>query len=246
MTRTSTKDAAEAVLKELPSVVGAFVREDIYGHPREVHILVTAGLNPGHLARDVRDLLEERLGVPVDQRVISIAQLAKAPAEALPQRHIDTLGTRAVAETAAPRPDARLKLVSVHTEAGGGRVNVEVCVALGETEQTGWSSEIESPAGRVRAGAAAALHAVTLALDGVARMELESASVVEAMGRDYGLVSARAAAPMLGRQPLALYGAHPVLPEAVESGVYAALKGVNRIVGLLLRTGAPPRARRGR
>jgi hypothetical protein len=77
MTREGTKQAAEAVLRELPSVIGAFVREDVNGHPREVHLLVRAGPNPRHLAYDVRDLLEERLGVPIDQRVISIAQLAE-------------------------------------------------------------------------------------------------------------------------------------------------------------------------
>jgi hypothetical protein len=76
MTTEGTKGAAEAVLRELPSVIGAFVREDVNGHPREVHLLVRAGPNPRHLAYDVRDLLEERLGVPIDQRVISIAQLA--------------------------------------------------------------------------------------------------------------------------------------------------------------------------
>jgi hypothetical protein len=245
MARTSTKEAAEAVLKELPSVVGAFVREDIYGHPREVHILVTAGPNPGHLARDVRDLLEERLGVPVDQRVISIAQLVKAPGEALPQRRVDEIQSPPVVAPQSERTDARLRLLSVHTEAGAGRVSVEVCVALGDAEHTGWSSEIESPAGRVRAGAAAALHAVTLALDGVGRLELEAAAVVEAMGREYGLVSAHAAAPVLGRQPLAVYGAHPMDPDSAEAGVYGALKAVNRIVALLLRSGATPRARRG-
>jgi hypothetical protein len=77
MTREGTKEAAEAVLRDLPSVIGAFVREDVHGHPREVHLLVRSGPNPRHLAYDVRELLEERLGVPVDQRVISIAQLAE-------------------------------------------------------------------------------------------------------------------------------------------------------------------------
>jgi hypothetical protein len=77
MNTEGTKEAAEAVLRELPSVIGAFVREDINGHPREVHLLVRAGPNARHLAYDVRDLLEERLGVPIDQRVISIAQLAE-------------------------------------------------------------------------------------------------------------------------------------------------------------------------
>jgi hypothetical protein len=76
MSKESTKEAAEALLRELPSVIGACVREDVYGHPREIHLLVRSGPNPRHLAYDVRDLLEERLGIPIDQRVISIAQLA--------------------------------------------------------------------------------------------------------------------------------------------------------------------------
>src|SRR5512135_2137009 len=83
MDKIRTKEAAEATLRELPSVIGAFVREDIYGHPREVHLLVKAGPNVRLLARDVRELLEERLQVPVDQRIISIAQVSgDAPATA--------------------------------------------------------------------------------------------------------------------------------------------------------------------
>lgn len=88
MDRTATKDAAEALLRELPSVLGAYVLEDVYGHPREIHVLIAAGPSVRHFARDVRDMLEERLGVPVDQRVISIAQLAGDPvdeARALPE-----------------------------------------------------------------------------------------------------------------------------------------------------------------
>src|SRR4051812_27128247 len=76
MAKGETKAVAEAVLRELPSVLGAFVREDVFGQPREIHLLVKSGPNPRHLARDVRELLEERLGVAVDQRVISIAQMS--------------------------------------------------------------------------------------------------------------------------------------------------------------------------
>jgi AraC-like DNA-binding protein len=74
--KVHTKEAAEALLRELPSVLGAFVREDINGHPREIHLLVGPGPSVKLLAQDVRDLLEERLEVPIDHRIISIAQLA--------------------------------------------------------------------------------------------------------------------------------------------------------------------------
>lgn len=71
-----TKAAAESLLRELPSVLGACVHEDVNGNPREVHILVRSGPDLRNLSHDIRDLLEEHLSVPVDQRVISIAQLA--------------------------------------------------------------------------------------------------------------------------------------------------------------------------
>lgn len=79
MRSTHTKDTAEAVLRELPSVLGACVREDVGGRPREVHLLVRNGPNVRDLAHDVRDMLEERLGMAIDQRIISIAQLAPDP-----------------------------------------------------------------------------------------------------------------------------------------------------------------------
>lgn len=77
MQKIRTKEAAESALRELPSVLGAFVREDIHGHPREVHILIGPAPNARDLARDVRSLLEERLGLRIDQRIISIAQLVR-------------------------------------------------------------------------------------------------------------------------------------------------------------------------
>lgn len=244
MTRTSTKAAAEAALRELPSVVGAYVREDIFGHPREVHILVTAGPTPRELARDVRDLLEERLGVPVDQRVISIAQLASSPIEALPGHKLHPAGASHAPVVQQGEP--RLRLAALDIEAVNGRVAVAARMQMGRDEHVGWGTEVETELGRLRAGAAAVAQAVTLALGAGGRLELEAASVVEAFGRSYGLVCTRAASPRLGRHPLAMFGAHPVTPDAVEAGAYAALKSANRIVALLLRNGQAPRRPRGR
>ena len=243
MTRTSTKAAAEAALRELPSVVGAYVREDIFGHPREVHILVTPGPTPRELARDLRDLLEERLGVPVDQRVISIAQLACSPVEALPTSQLDQVDA---VEAASGSGEPRLRLAGLDVEAGGGRVSVAARMQLGRDEHIGWGAEVETDAGRLRAGAAAIAQAITLALGEAGRLELEAVSIVEAFGQPYGLVCTHAVSPRLGRHPLALFGAHPLRPDPVEAGAYAALKSANRIVAMLLRNGRPPRRPRGR
>lgn len=104
MAKIHTKDRAEAILRELPSVLGAFVREDVNGHPREVHLLIAPGPEPRLLARDIRDLLEERLGVFVDQRVISIAQLTDRARELALE---DMVARTEPSADGAGAPDAR-------------------------------------------------------------------------------------------------------------------------------------------
>ena len=255
MPKRETKEAAEAVLRELPSVVGAFVREDVYGHPREVHLLVRSGPDPRHLARDIRDLLEERLGVPVDQRVISIAQLApgdertrapERPATAAVPPSSDPTPTPqaappAGAAAAAPPTHAaepRIRFLGVETQVRDARVMVRAQLQAGERELHGEAVELEAANGRARAGAAAALQAVTDAAEKHGRFELENASVVRVLERDYVLVSALANSPYLGRRPIALCGAQVVDVDIESAAALGALKAVNRILALMLRLGA--------
>lgn len=239
MARGEMKETAEAVLRELPSVVGAFVREDIFGHPREVHLLIRPGPEPRALARDVRDLLEERLGVPIDQRVISIAQMAVAEPPAAPREP-------AAAPAPAPPPrsdpppadsDPRLRFVAVETQVRDARVLVRARLRVGERELHGEAVELEAANGRARAGAAATLQAVSGAAAAHGRFELENASVIRVFDRDYVLVSSFASSPYLGRRPLSLAGAHPVDVDVESAAALAALKSVNRVLALMLRMG---------
>ena len=209
MAREGTKEAAEAVLRELPSVIGAFVREDVNGHPREVHLLVRPGPNARHLAYDVRDLLEERLGIPVDQRVISIAQLS-------PGR----------------------KLGPILSEKAGiveqrARVNVEL--ELDGDEKRGEAISVDTMPARVRAAATATLQCVDAMCVGRARFEVEHVSLVSAFDREYVLVTALVSSPFLGRKPVQLVGAQPIEVDAESAAVLACLKAVNRTLSLVLR-----------
>jgi hypothetical protein len=266
MENPGTKEAAESVLRELPSVVGAFVREDAYGNPREIHLLIKAGPKVAGFARDVKDLLEERLGVPIDQRVISIAQLAVEAAGAgtvhLPapepepaseqQSDVALPHTTRVPDAADERADAavRLRFVGASHEVLEGRVVVMVRLEWDGQEYVGEAVELEAGTGRARAGATAALRAATAACGGRGRIELEAASVVRAVSREYVLVSALASAPALGRQPLLLSGAKPLDEmESIETAAaLAALKAANRVIGLMVRLGGEnaPRGRRTR
>ena len=249
MANESTKDTAEALLRELPSVIGACVREDAFGHPREVHLLVRAGPNPRHLAYDVRDLLEERLGLPIDQRVISIAQLApgKRPGPLLSAASGDApLPTQdAAAASAAPAPspppsapdlDPRVRFGGISTEAYDNRVRIQITLRLADADHRGEVAGLDTVAARLRAAAAATLQAVDATCVGRARFEVEHVSVVHAFERDYVLVNVLVSSPFLGRRPITLVGAHQVEQADVESAAaFAALKAVNRTLSLVLR-----------
>ncbi|MBW3552093.1 MAG: hypothetical protein KY466_01215 [Gemmatimonadetes bacterium] len=234
MKRISTKTTAEAVLRELPSVLGAYVSEDMEGHPREVHLLVRSGPEPGSLARDIRNLLEERLGVPIDQRVISIAQLAKEP-EPEPEAMEEP------ERPPAPRP-----------QGGGGRpifAGLESTVAAGHVKVTvrlDWRGDVaegsaeaaDTQPGRARAAATATLaSAMEAAWNEDLRFELDFASMVQALDGEYVLVSVLGMSPSLGRRPLPLVGAQPIEGDVESAAALATLKAVNRVLSLALGDG---------
>ena len=252
MSREGTKEAAEAVLRELPSVIGAFVREDVHGHPREIHLLVRPGPNPRHLAYDVRDLLEERLGIPVDQRVISIAQLApgKEPGPMLAQKAQASSGTTSLTEPAIAPPeppaepetetDARVRYAGISVESVDKRVRVRVTLDLDDVEHAAEATGLDTAPARMRAAAGATLQAVDATCVGRARFEVEHVSLVRAFERDYVLVTALVSSPFLGRKPIPLVGAQPVEIDAESAAALAALKAVNRTLSLVLRLSDRP------
>lgn len=236
MSRISSKAAAEAVLRELPSVLGAYVSEDLEGYPREIHLLVSPGPDPASLARDVRGLLEERLGIPIDQRVISIAQLAA-------QREVEGVlqGAASAQRPAGTRDDApsdrpaslgtRPVFAGLESTASGGHVEVGVRLRWRGDECLGTSRAVDTPVGRARAAAAATLRsAVRAAWSDALNLELDFASVVQALEGEYILVSVLGMSGHLGRRPLPLVGAHPIESDVETAASLATLKAVNRIL----------------
>ena len=145
MERVHTKEAAEALLRELPSVRGAFVREDVNGNPREIHLLIGPGPNVKLLAQDVRDLLEERLQIEIDHRIISIAQLAEDVFE--------SNGMESLAEAIESPPEPRLRFVGVVSEVSEQKIRVRAQLEHGETVHEGQAVEVDLGTGRLRASA---------------------------------------------------------------------------------------------
>ena len=236
MSRISSKAAAEAVLRELPSVLGVYVSEDLEGYPREIHLLVRHGPDPASLARDIRGLLEERLGIPIDQRVISIAQLAAQPqvegvlqGAASAQRSAGTRDTAASDRRSAL--GTRPVFAGLESTVSAGHVEVGVRLRWRGDEWMGTSKAVDTQVGRARAAAAATLRAaVRAAWNDALNLELDFASVVQALEGEYILVSVLGMSGHLGRRPLPLVGAHPVESDVETAASLATLKAVNRIL----------------
>ncbi|MFW5952220.1 MAG: hypothetical protein ACOCVZ_08905 [Gemmatimonadota bacterium] len=253
MKRISSKATAEAALREIPSVLGAYVSEDADGHPREVHLLVRPGPDPAGLARDIRGLLEERLGIPIDQRVISIAQLARDPRSGTEEAsheeasheeasHVEASheGEPYEGATVAPADpvaaDGRPVFVGLESTTTGGRVRVVVRLEWRSEESEGVGEAVDTRPGRARAAATATLRSAVNAPwnDGLG-LELDFASIVQALDGEYVLVSVLGIADRLGRRPLPLVGAHPMEGDLESAAALAALKAINRVLSLALR-----------
>jgi hypothetical protein len=226
MERIHTKEAAESVLRELPSVLGAFVREDVNGHPREVHLLVSPGPNVKLLAQDVRELLEERLGVPVDQRVISIAQLAE---------ELSDFGDASIEDLTEPvPPEDRTRFVGVEATIRNQRVYVTTRLQHGEDFFDGEAVEMDAGAGRARAAVAATIKAVSRVGRDQLRLEIDAVSMIRAFDRDYVIVSIISGAPRFARGIVNLTGAQPVEHDVESAAALATLKAVNRLLAKVL------------
>jgi len=235
MHRTSTKAEAEATLLELPSVLGAYVREDVHGHPREIHVLIGPGPDAGALARDIHGLLEERLEIPIDRRVISVAQLTRNATNGDVADGPSHTGPRGGARPhGSVRRDARAVFRGIESTVEKGRIDVGVRLQWRGEEHAGSAREVETPNGRARAAALATLEAAVSACWEGLRLELDTVSVVQAVDRSFVLVSVLGLARTLGRKPLALVGANAVETDVESAAALATLKAVNRVLSLEL------------
>jgi hypothetical protein len=222
------KEIAESLLRELPGVVGAFVQADGTGNPREIHLLIKAGPRPREFAQQVKTVLEAQLRIPIDQRIVSIAQLA---AEKPPHR----FNAPAPTPVSSPgdMPLARLRLQGVDAEVRGNYVTVHVRIEHESREIVCQATEVEAGEGRARAAGVATVEAVNRIAGDHARFGLDFAAPVHAVGQAYALASVIVTSPHLGRRPVTVSGAHRVEDDIETATALSVLKATNRLLGFV-------------
>jgi len=208
----------ERLLSSLAGVVSARVLLDYEGRIRELHVLATPDLHPKQVVRNVESALSAGLGVEVDRRVVSVAQIESTePVE-------PSIEAAAVSSVSSADPSRVVLIGFDSSRASAQRARCTVTLERAGVRYSGAADGADTAQGRAEAAAEAVLHAVA-GMPGGASFGFEGARVVETDGRRYVLVAARV---MDRRPPLALSGAALLDRTPEEAGIMAALQATNR------------------
>ncbi len=205
---------AEQLLRELTGIASARIVGDAPDRIREIHILTDHRVEPKQTVRNVESALLAQLGIKIDHRKVSVAQV-RSPEEAA-AAHILGFGLG----------ERRYLFAGYEFERKlAHRVRCRVTLRLEGEDYIGSAEGADIEKGRIRVAAQAALNAVELgeehqigfALDGVRLIDsFESPIVVAAV---FGLS---------GRTRTFLAGAAPVTESPEHGAILAALKATNR------------------
>jgi hypothetical protein len=226
----------EALLASLSGVLSAHVVTDSGGRIVEIHVLSVPDLHPKQVVRNVESALSAGLGIQIDRRIVSVAQVRTSTDSA--GRNGQPLdgaeGVISAGEPALPTfreldepTEQRLEFVRYEARRLGDRCTCQVVLRSDRAEVAGHGSGNSTSAGRAEAAARAVLDGIRQARPDL-RLTLDGASLSATRGRTFVIVSAHI---LLDRQPVTLAGAAPLARSPEEAGILAALQATNRWTG---------------
>lgn len=243
----------EDLLSRLAGVLGVNVAVDADGRIREIHVLADPRLQPKQVVRNVESALRAGLGIDVDRRIISVAQLSGTDSKGAPAG----MPAPQAAPPPGPLPSSAPEKASVNGQDRGADTNRRVSagpwpvVGAGERVildgfesyrdasrqsrcrvRLSWRGRtIEGTGvgtttllGRVQAAARAVFNGIGK-LPGWHTIALDGADLVDLHGRTYIVVCA--GVPGL-RGPHALAGAATLAGSPERAGILAALQATDR------------------
>ncbi|MBI4409463.1 MAG: hypothetical protein HY561_07120 [Gemmatimonadetes bacterium] len=236
----------ERLLESLAGVVSARIVAGAGGRLREIHILADGQIPPKQVVRNVESALRAGLGIEIDRRIVSVAQM-RADAESRPSgaalRVAPRNGSAQLAPLAEPAGDVRGARSRRAAAAAAERLSFSgldarfqdlkeatcrVTLQRGQQEFVGAGAGPNTVQGRIEAAARAIFAALSQALP-EQDLGFESTCLLEAHGRTYVLVAAHGRS---GRDAIMLTGAALFARSPEESAILAALQATNRWVDL--------------
>ncbi len=197
----------EAVIRQLKDVIGARVVSDNSGVIQEIHVLSQGDRSPKQLVRDVESALQARLGITLDHKKVSVAQVQG------PQRSVEQPG--------APR----VQFSDVSISLTGQTAEATVHIILQDSTYEGTAQGSSSAAGQVKVVAAATLKAIQACLPSHRTLMVEDAVVTQVGGHQVVTVVVILAG---SRADEVLCGSCLVRQDPVKAAVFATMDAVNR------------------
>ncbi|MEX1183921.1 MAG: hypothetical protein WEF86_11865 [Gemmatimonadota bacterium] len=227
----------EGLISALRGVLAARVSLSTLGRIEEIHVLADEQLHPKQIVRNIESALSAGLGVTVDRRMISVAQVRGDEADLF---QADEAASEASPDASPPEvtPDAASHAVARDTSIAARYVFVgydartqpdleavcRVTIRRGNEVISGSGAGPSTPLGRAQAAARAVFAAIAAAREDQT-LGLEGATLVQSHGRDYVLVAAHATT---GRDTLSLTGLAGLLRSPEEAAILASLQATNR------------------
>jgi hypothetical protein len=235
---TASDHEIEQLIQSLTGIHSASVISTEPGQPEEIHVLCAPSLNAKQVVRNIESALTAGLGLLVDRRIISVAQL-REPLDASMQPLADNAELED--NHAAPPPPARPQEdFAALADKGDERRFAFVGYDARSNDAQGAACEVRirrngrvftasatganSLQGRATAAARALLDAVCSAIPNQP-VGLDGVAIVEASGRIFVLVAAHA---LSGRHATPLTGVAALLRSPEEAAILASLQAANR------------------
>lgn len=226
---------AERLLGALAGVVSAHVVTDATGEIVEIHILASSDLHPKQMVRNVESALSAGLGLTIDRRIVSVAQLrtnldsnGQGPAHRVGRESVDQEDSghehRWLRGLPGDEAERRLVFVRYESRRDAERCQCQVVFRDGAREVAGSGSGPDTRAGRTEAAARAVFDGIGKARPDL-QVELEATAISSNRGHSFVLVAAHA---VLQRNLVRLAGAAPLSRSPEEAAILAALQAANR------------------
>ncbi len=221
----------EQTIRGLKNVRSARVISDSKGGILEVHVVSDSERAPKQISRDVESMLVAKLGVAVDYRKISVAQV---------DGEVGDEGAEFVRVVEVPELDdgadvvrsegARVRFIGVSVAQSELMADAKVEVALGSVTTAAAVSGADSTDSVLRLIAEATLEAVQRFFEGGGLFSISSIEQTTIGGRSIIVVNV---AHLAERHERLLVGACPVNGDVPKAAALATLDAVNRFLGRL-------------
>lgn len=197
----------ESVICRLKDVIAVSVVTDDFGDVAEVHVLTESTRAPKQVVRDIESAVIARLGISIDHKKISIAQVG----ESSPFKH------------------GRLKFSNVSITFNGNKTEAKVCLGRDESVYTGIATGTSSPAAQMKLIANATLKAIDDCEIDDFSLTLEDIQEISLGGKRVAVVLVNA---VTERSEEVLTGASLIKQDLWKGVVNATLDAVNRRLNL--------------